>query len=198
MLSYNLHLNLWVGAPSGTVHLAGRRVLQRIHGDAQDPLVPDHAVHLPDVTGINLAVTKLVAGQVATPSVSDMGFDSGRAVFASSVSWARCRCGSPCCGGSCSPSSPPTCCSRLAWATGSSPSAVTRRARAGGGRTGHQGQDRPVHGRRLLRLVRRNASAVAFNTIQSAGASATSSSYIIAAVIGGCLLTGGCGTAIGT
>ncbi|MDP1007574.1 ABC transporter permease subunit, partial [Klebsiella pneumoniae] len=39
------------------------------------------------LTGINLAVTKLVSGQVATPSVSDMaGFDSAKKVFASSVS----------------------------------------------------------------------------------------------------------------
>ena len=44
------------------------------------------------LTGINLAVTKLVSGQVATPSVNDMqGWDSAREVFASASRSSGCR-----------------------------------------------------------------------------------------------------------
>ena len=88
MLSYNLHLNLWVGALlalciSLAVGFFNGYMVMRTK-------IPSFLITLSTflmLTGINLAVTKLVAGQVATPSVSDMqGFDSGKAVFASSVS----------------------------------------------------------------------------------------------------------------
>ena len=88
MLSYNLHLNLWVGALlalciSLAVGFFNGYMVMRTK-------IPSFLITLASflmLTGINLAVTKLVAGQVATPSVSDMqGFDSGKAVFASSIS----------------------------------------------------------------------------------------------------------------
>src|ERR1700709_930415 len=86
MLAYNLHLNLWVGAALAlVVSLAvgffnGYMVMRT--------KIPSFLITLSTffmLAGINLAVTKLLSGQVATPSVSDMpGFDSAKAVFASS------------------------------------------------------------------------------------------------------------------
>jgi simple sugar transport system permease protein len=86
MLAYNLHLNLWAGAALSLVlalsvgFLNGYLVMKT--------KIPSFLITLSSffmLAGINLAVTKLVAGQVATQSVSDMqGFDSARATFASS------------------------------------------------------------------------------------------------------------------
>src|SRR6478609_202535 len=86
MIAYNLHLNLWAGAALAlVVSLAvgffnGYLVMKT--------KIPSFLITLSSflmLTGINLAVTKLVTGQVATPSVSDMaGFDSAKRVFASS------------------------------------------------------------------------------------------------------------------
>ena len=85
MLAYNLHLNLWAGAALALVlalavgFFNGYLVMKT--------KIPSFLITLSTflmLTGINLAVTKLVSGQVATPSVSDMqGWDSAKAVFAS-------------------------------------------------------------------------------------------------------------------
>ncbi|MDF2823306.1 MAG: ribose transporter permease, partial [Mycobacterium sp.] len=87
LLAFNLHLNLWVGAALAlVVSLAvgffnGYMVMRT--------KIPSFLITLSSflmLTGINLAVTKLVAGQVATPSVADMsGFEPGRTVFSSSI-----------------------------------------------------------------------------------------------------------------
>ena len=73
MLAYNLHLNLWVGAALALVlalavgFFNGYLVMKT--------KIPSFLITLSSffmLAGINLAVTKLVAGQVATQSVSDM------------------------------------------------------------------------------------------------------------------------------
>src|SRR5436190_9771391 len=87
MLAYNLHLNLWVGAGLALIlalavgFLNGYLVMKT--------KIPSFLITLSTflmITGINLAVTKLISGQVATPSVSDMeGWDSASKVFAYSI-----------------------------------------------------------------------------------------------------------------
>ena len=200
MLAYNLHLNLWVGAALALVlalavgFFNGYLVMKT--------KIPSFLITLSTffmLAGINLAVTKLVAGQVATQSVSDMqGWDSAQKVFASSFTVVRRRHPrSPCCGGCCSPRSRPRCCSRPRSATGSSRSAATPdSARAVGvpvtkvkiGLFMFVGFCAWFVGMHLL---------FAFNTVQSGQGIGNEFFYIIAAVIGGCLLTGGYGTAIG-
>lgn len=200
MLAYNLHLNLWVGA-------ALALVLSLAVGFFNGFLVmrtkiPSFLITLGTffmLAGINLAVTKLLSGQVATPSVSDMqGFDSGRTVFASvikvgpidvriTVLWwilftliatyvlFKTRIGN--------------------WIFA-----------VGGNQDSARAVGVPVTKVKigLFMVVGFCAWFVgmhllfSFNTIQSGQGVGNEFFYIIAAVIGGCLLTGGYGTAIGT
>src|SRR5258708_14861623 len=86
MLAYSLHLNLWVGAALALIvalavgFLNGYLVMKT--------KIPSFLITLGTLlmlTGINLAVTKLISGQVATPSVNDMaGWASAQKVFSSS------------------------------------------------------------------------------------------------------------------
>jgi simple sugar transport system permease protein len=199
MLAYNLHLNLWAGAALAlVVSLAvgffnGYMVMRT--------KIPSFLITLSTflmLTGINLAVTKLVAGQVATPSVSDMaGFDSGKAVFASAVTVGNVSIRV----------------TVLWWIlftviatyvlfktrTGNWIFAV------GGNQDSARAVGVPVTRVKigLFMVVGFCAWFVgmhllfAFNTIQSGQGIGNEFLYIIAAVIGGCLLTGGYGTAIG-
>ena len=87
MLAYNLHLNLWAGAGLALIlalsvgFLNGYLVMKT--------KIPSFLITLSSffmIAGINLAVTKLVSGQVATQSVNDMqGWDSAHLIFASSI-----------------------------------------------------------------------------------------------------------------
>ena len=133
MLAYNLHLNLWAGA--GLALIVALAVGFFNGYLVMKTKIPSFLITLGSLlmlTGINLAATKLISGQVATPSVNDMqGWASAQKVFSSSFTDLRCRAsGSPCCGGCCSPLLRPGCCSRPASATGSSQWAETRRVRA--------------------------------------------------------------------
>ena len=88
MLNYNLHLNVWVGA---VIALGISLAIGALNGVLVTRTgIPSFLITLAAflmLQGLNLAVTKLVTGQVATPSISNMaGFDSARAVFASSFS----------------------------------------------------------------------------------------------------------------
>lgn len=88
MLAYNLHLNVWTGA---VLALGLASAVGFVNGYlVTKTRIPSFLITLASflmLTGINLAVTKLVTGQVATPSISDMqGFDSAKAVFSSSFS----------------------------------------------------------------------------------------------------------------
>jgi simple sugar transport system permease protein len=199
MLAYNLHLNLWVGAGLALIlalavgFLNGYLVMKT--------KIPSFLITLSSffmLAGINLAVTKLVSGQVATQSVSDMqGFDSARAIFASSftvfgvairitvvwwlvftaiATWVLFK----------------TKIGNWIFAVGGDADS----ARAVGV---------PVTKVKigLFMFVAFCAWFVgmhllfAFNTVQSGQGIGNEFFYIIAAVIGGCLLTGGYGTAIG-
>ncbi len=200
MLSYNLHLNLWAGALLALVvslsigFFNGYMVMRT--------KIPSFLITLGSflmLTGINLAVTKLVAGQVATPSVSDMeGFESGRAFFASSIPLG-------------SVSLRITVVWWILFAVLATYMLFKTRVgnwifAVGGSQDSARAVGVPVTKVKigLFMFVGFCAWFVgmhllfAFNTIQSGQGVGNEFLYIIAAVIGGCLLTGGYGTAIGT
>jgi simple sugar transport system permease protein len=199
MLAYNLHLNLWTGA--GLTLILALTVGFFNGFLVMKTKIPSFLITLSTffmLAGINLAVTKLVAGQVATQSVSDMqGWDSARAVFASSftvfgvgiritvvwwviftgvATWVlfKTRIGN--------------------WIFAVGGDADSARAvgvpvtRVKIGLFMFVGFCAWFVGMHLL---------FSFNTVQSGQGIGNEFFYIIAAVIGGCLLTGGYGTAIG-
>lgn len=200
MLNYNFWLNSWVGVfLSLLIALAvgafnGYMVMRTG--------IPSFLITLATflmLQGINLAVTKLVTGQVATPTISDMeGFASAKAMFASSVNilgvnvkvtvfwWLlfvaiatfllfKTRFGN------------------WIFAVGGDAEA----ARAVGV---------PVRRVKIILFMFVGFAAwfvgmhtlFAFDSIQAGQGVGNEFLYIIAAVIGGCALTGGRGTAIGT
>src|SRR6476620_4420312 len=199
MIAYNLHLNLWAGAALAlVVSLAvgffnGYLVMKT--------KIPSFLITLSSflmLTGINLAVTKLVTGQVATPSVSDMqGFDSAKKVFSSAITLGGVSIRI----------------TVLWWILFTVIATyVLFKTRignwifaVGGNQDSARAVGVPVVKVKvgLFMLVGFCAWFVgmhllfAFNTIQSGQGIGNEFLYIIAAVIGGCLLTGGYGTAIG-
>jgi simple sugar transport system permease protein len=200
MLAYNLHLNLWVGAVLAlVVSLAvgffnGYMVMKT--------KIPSFLITLSTffmLAGINLAVTKLLSGQVATPSVSDMqGFASGKVVFASSI-----------------PLGPVNVRVTVLWWVLFTAIATwvlfkTRIGNwifaVGGNQDSARAVGVPVAKVKIGLFMTVGFCAwfvgmhllFSFNTIQSGQGIGNEFFYIIAAVIGGCLLTGGYGTAIGT
>ena len=87
MLNYNFWLNSWVGV---FLSLLIALAIGAFNGFmVMRTGIPSFLITLAAflmLQGINLAVTKMVTGQVATPSIADMeGFESAKAVFASSV-----------------------------------------------------------------------------------------------------------------
>ena len=199
MIAYNLHLNLWAGAALALlVSLAvgffnGYLVMKT--------KIPSFLITLSSflmLTGINLAVTKLVTGQVATPSVSDMqGFDSAKKVFASSFTIAGVSV-------------------RITviwWLLFTAIATwVLFKTRignwifaVGGNQDSARAIGVPVTKVKIGLFMTVGFAAwfvgmhllFSFNTVQSGQGIGNEFLYIIAAVIGGCLLTGGYGTAIG-
>ncbi len=199
MIAYNLHLNLWAGAALAlVVSLAvgffnGYLVMKT--------KIPSFLITLSSflmLTGINLAVTKLVTGQVATPSVSDMqGFDSAKKVFASSfeIGGVSVRI-------------------TVVWwllftAIATWVLFKTRIGNwifaVGGNQDSARAIGVPVTKVKIGLFMTVGFAAwfvgmhllFSFNTVQSGQGIGNEFLYIIAAVIGGCLLTGGYGTAIG-
>jgi simple sugar transport system permease protein len=199
MLAYNLHLNLWVGAALALALALGVGFLNGFL--VMKTKIPSFLITLSSffmLAGINLAVTKLVAGQVATQSVGDMsGFASAQKVFASSftvfgvgiritvvwwliftavATWVLFK----------------TKIGNWIFAVGGD----AESARAVGvpvtavkiGLFMFVGFAAWFSGMHLL---------FSYNTVQSGQGVGQEFIYIIAAVIGGCLLTGGYGTAIG-
>jgi simple sugar transport system permease protein len=199
MLAYNLHLNLWVGAALALVLALGVGFLNGFL--VMRTKIPSFLITLSSffmLAGINLAVTKLVAGQVATQSVSDMsGFDSAQKVFASSftVFGVGIRV------------------TVLWWLVFTAIATyVLFKTKignwifaVGGDADSARAVGVPVTRVKigLFMFVGFCAWFVgmhllfAFNTVQSGQGIGNEFFYIIAAVIGGCLLTGGYGTAIG-
>ena len=87
MLAYNLHLNTWVGS---LLALGLSLAVGAFNGYmVMRTKIPSFLITLATflmLTGINLAVTKMVTGQVATPTIADMeGFPSAQAVFSSTI-----------------------------------------------------------------------------------------------------------------
>ena len=199
MLAYNLHLNLWIGA---LLELILALTVGFFNGFlVMKTKIPSFLITLSTflmLAGINLAVTKLVAGQVATQSVSDMqGWDSAQKVFASSftIFGVSIRI-------------------TVVWwlvftAVATWVLFKTRIGNwifaVGGDADSARAVGVPVTKVKigLFMFVGFCAWFVgmhllfAFNTVQSGQGIGNEFFYIIAAVIGGCLLTGGYGTAIG-
>jgi simple sugar transport system permease protein len=200
MLSYNLHLNLWVGA---VLALGVSLAVGFFNGYmVMKTKIPSFLITLSTffmLAGINLAVTKLLSNQVATPSVSDMqGFDSLKTVFASTILIGPV----------------PVRVTVLWWILFTAIATyVLFKTRignwifaVGGNQDSARAVGVPVTKVKvgLFMFVGFCAWFVgmhllfSFNTIQSGQGIGNEFFYIIAAVIGGCLLTGGYGTAIGT
>ena len=200
MLAYNLHLNLWAGAALALVlalavgFFNGYLVMKT--------KIPSFLITLGTLlmlTGANIAVTKLDFGSgrhAERERHAGLGFGA-RGVRVVGDRCSAYRCASPCCGGCCSPPSQPTCCSRRA--IGNWIFAV------GGDEESARAVGVPVTKVKIGLFMFVGFAAwfsgmhllFSFNTVQSGQGVGQEFIYIIAAVIGGCLLTGGYGTAIG-
>lgn len=199
MLSYQLTMNVWVGvitalAVSLAVGLLNGWLLVRTK-------LPSFLITLGTfltLQGVNLAVTKLVTGNVATDDISTMdGFDQAKALFASSLDIAGVQVKI----------------TVLWWlAFAALATWVLWRTKygnwifaVGGNQDSARAVGVPVTFTKisLFMLVGFGAWFIgmhqlfSFNTVQSGEGVGQELIYIAAAVIGGCLLTGGHGSAIG-
>lgn len=200
MLSYNLHLNVWVGAllALGISLAIGalNGILVTRTGIASFLITLAAFLML---QGLNLAVTKLVTGQVATPSISDMaGFDSARTFFAGSfqIGGVTIRA------------------TVVWWILFVAIAAfVLHKSKfgnwiyaVGGNKEAARATGVPVRRTKVILFMTVAFAAwfvgmhtlFAFDSIQAGQGIGNEFLYIIAAVIGGCSMTGGRGTAVGT
>ncbi|MFD3586859.1 ABC transporter permease [Streptomyces sp. NPDC058683] len=199
MLSYQLTMNVWVGV---IVALAVSLGIGFLNGWLVVTTgLPSFLVTLGSfliLQGVNLAVTKLVTGNVATDDISNMdGFDQAKKVFASSfdVGGVQVKI-------------------TIVWwlVFAAVATWVLLRAKygnwifaVGGNKDSARAVGVPVAFTKisLFMLVGFGAWFVgmhqlfSFNTVQSGEGVGQELIYISAAVIGGCLLTGGAGSAIG-
>ncbi len=198
-LSWQLTQNVWVGvlaalAVSLAVGALNGYLLMRTG-------LPSFLVTLGTflmLQGLNLAVTKLLTGNVATDSIGDMdGFRQARAVFASTVDIGGVGVKVT-----------------VFWWLGFAAIAtwVLLRTRfgnwvfaVGGDRHAARSVGVPVGFTKIMLFMSVGFAAwfvgmnqlFSFDTVQSGEGVGNEFLYIIAAVIGGCLLTGGYGSAIG-
>ncbi|MEU3861653.1 ABC transporter permease [Streptomyces sp. NPDC028722] len=199
MLSYQLTLNVWTGV---IVALAVSLAIGALNGwMVVRTGLPSFLITLGTfliLQGANLAVTKLVTGNVATDDVSDMdGFGQARKVFASSFDVGGVQVKTT-----------------VVWwlVFAALATWVLLRTRygnwifaVGGDKESARAVGVPVTFTKisLFMLVGFGAWFVgmhnlfSFNTVQSGEGVGQELIYIAAAVIGGCLLTGGYGSAIG-
>ena len=200
MLNYNLGLNSWVGAFLSLIVALGIGALNGylVTRTGIASFLITLAAFLM-LQGLNLAVTKLITGQVATPRIGDMqGFDSAEMVFAGAVTifgvnvrvtvfwWIFFV----------------ILASILLFKTkfGNWIFAV------GGNQESARAVGVPVRRVKITLFMFVGFAAwfvgmhtlFAFDSIQAGNGVGNEFLYIIAAVIGGCALTGGRGTAIGT
>ena len=200
MFNYNLGLNSWVGAFLSLIVALGIGALNGylVTRTGIASFLITLAAFLM-LQGLNLAVTKLITGQVATPRISDMqGFDSAEMVFAGAVTifgvnvrvtvfwWIFFV----------------ILASILLFKTkfGNWIFAV------GGNQESARAVGVPVRRVKITLFMFVGFAAwfvgmhtlFAFDSIQAGNGVGNEFLYIIAAVIGGCALTGGRGTAIGT
>lgn len=200
MLNYNFWLNSWVGV---FLSLLIALAIGAFNGFmVMRTGIPSFLITLAAflmLQGINLAVTKLVTGQVATPSIADMeGFESAKAVFASSINIFGVEVKTI-----------------VFWwllfvALASVLLFKTRFGNwifaVGGDAEAARATGVPVRRVKVILFMFVGFAAwfvgmhnlFAFDSIQAGQGVGNEFLYIIAAVIGGCALTGGRGTAIGT
>ena len=200
MLNYNLWLNSWAGV---FLSLCISLAIGALNGYlVMRTGIPSFLITLAAflmLQGINLAVTKMVTEQVATPSISDMqGFESARRVFASSVNIFGVNVNVT-----------------VFWwllfvALASFLLFKTRFGNwifaVGGDAEAARAVGVPVRRTKIILFMFVAFSAwfvgmhnlFAFDSIQAGQGVGNEFLYIIAAVIGGCALTGGKGTAVGT
>lgn len=200
MLNYNLHLNSWVGA---AISLAIALAIGALNGWLVTRTgIPSFLITLSAflmLQGLNLAVTKLVTNQVATPTIADMeGFYSANMVFASNVNvfGVQVRV-------------------TVFWwiLFVILASILLHRTRfgnwifaAGGDAEAAYAVGVPVRRVKITLFMFVGFAAwfvgmhtlFTFDSIQAGQGVGNEFLYIIAAVIGGCALTGGKGTAVGT
>ncbi|MFF8971022.1 ABC transporter permease [Streptomyces sp. NPDC014995] len=199
MLSYQLTLNIWMGVVLALVFSLGVGLFNGWM--LVKTGLPSFLVTLGTfliLQGVNLAVTKLVTGNVATDDISDMdGFAQAKAVFASSfdVGGVQVKI-------------------TIVWwlVFAALATWVLLRTKygnwifaVGGNKESARAVGVPVTFTKisLFMLVGFGAWFVgmhqlfSFNTVQSGEGVGQELIYIAAAVIGGCLLTGGYGSAIG-
>ena len=200
MLNYNFHLNSWVGVG---LSLLSALAIGALNGllvtrTKIDSFLITLAAFLM-LQGLNLAITKLVTGQVATPTIADMeGFPSARVVFAGTLHVGSLSIRA----------------TVLWWILFVAiASWVLYKTRWGNWIFAVGGDDAAA--RAVGVPVRRVKVALfmfvgfaawfvgmhtlfAFDSIQAGQGIGNEFLYIIAAVIGGCSMTGGRGTAVGT
>lgn len=200
MFAYHLNTNVWVGIG---VALAVSLAIGFLNGWLLvKTKLPSFLITLSTflmLQGLNVAMTKLVTGEVATPSIEDMdGFASAHAVFASAftIGGVQVRI-------------------TAVWWLVFVAAATWVLLRTGAGNWiyaagGDQHSARavgvPVNRVKtgLFMLVGFGAwfsgmhLLFAFNSLQSGSGIGNELLYIMAAVIGGCMLTGGYGTAVGS
>ncbi len=199
MLSWQLTQNVWVGV---FVALAVSLGIGALNGFLLIRTgLPSFLVTLGTflmLQGLNLAITKLLTGNVATDSISDMdGFTQARSVFASSVDIGGVAVKVT-----------------VFWWLGFAVIATWVLLRTkfgnwifavGGNKESARSVGVPVTFTKIALFMSVGFAAwfvgmnqlFSFNTVQSGEGIGNEFLYIIATVIGGCLLTGGYGSAIG-
>jgi len=200
MFSDQLGLNLWIGVVVSLLVLLGIGALNGYLVVRTG--IPSFLITLGTfliLQGVNLAVTKIVTGNVATPNVAQMdGFASARAIFASewNIGGALVRV-------------------TILWWLAFVVLAtwVLLRTRignwifaVGGAAQSARAVGVPVNRVKIGLFMTVGFMAwfsgmhllFSFNTVQSGEGIGNEFLYIIAAVIGGCLLTGGFGSAVGS
>jgi simple sugar transport system permease protein len=199
MFAYQLSVNVWVGVAvalglSLSIGAFNGWLLVRTG-------LPSFLVTLGTflmLQGINLAVTRLVTGNVATNDISNMaGFDSAKAIFASTLTIGGADVNV----------------SILWWiALVAAGTWVLLRTPAGnwifavgGNAASARATGVPVKRTKVMLFMTVGFCAwiagmhqlFAYNTVQSGGGVGLELEYIVAAVVGGCLLTGGYGSVVG-
>lgn len=200
MLNYNLHLNSWMGVLLSLILALGIGAVNGVLVTRTG--IPSFLITLSmflGLQGLNLALTKLITGAVATPSIANMeGFASAKQLFASSITifgvsfkitifwW-------------------------LIFVALSS--FILYQTRFGNWIFAAGGDAAAAHAvgvpTRLVKVILfmyvgfaawfvGMHNLFAFDSIQAGQGVGNEFLYIIAAVIGGCALTGGKGTAVGT
>ncbi len=200
MLNFNFGLNVWVGVVVSLLFALGIGALNGFL--VMRTGIPSFLITLAAflmLQGLNLAITKLVTGQVATPSISDMeGFQSAATVFNHSFTIAGVSIRI----------------TVLWWiffvAFASFMLLKTRLGNwifaVGGDAEAARAVGVPVRRVKIILFMMVGFAAwfvgmhnlFAFDSIQAGQGVGNEFLYIIAAVIGGCALTGGRGTAVGT